>query len=79
MEILTYTRAMQIDGVNPVRASRIQVWTALNDPEVLARCVPGVKTVTLIDENTFKMLLEIAIGPVKSKFDSKIEILERNS
>ena len=68
---------MQIEGVNPVRATRIQVWTALNDPEVLARCVPGVKTVTLIDENTFKMLLEIAIGPVKSKFDGKIEILER--
>ena len=31
----------------------------------------------MIDENTFKMLLEIAIGPVKSKFDGKIEILER--
>ena len=68
---------MQIDGVNPVRATRTQVWTALNDPEVLARCVPGVKTLTLIDANTFKMLLEIAIGPVKGKFDGKIEVLER--
>jgi len=68
---------MQIDGVNPVRATRTQVWTALNDPEVLARCVPGVKTLTLIDDNTFKMLLEISIGPVKGKFDGKIEILER--
>ena len=70
---------MQIDSVNPVRASRIQVWTARSDPEVLARCGPGVKTLTLIDKNTFKMLLEIAIGPVKSKFDGKIGILERNS
>jgi len=68
---------MQIQGVNPVRATRIQVWTALNDPEVLARCVPGVKTLTLIDESTFKLLLEIAIGPVKGKFDGKIEVLER--
>ena len=54
---LLHTRAMQIDSVNPVRASRIQVWTTRSDPEVLARCVPGVRTLTLIDKNTFKMLL----------------------
>jgi uncharacterized protein len=69
---------MQIEGSNPVRASRAQVWAALNSPEVLARCVPGVKTLTLEDENTFKMLLEVSVGPVKGKFDGKIEILERH-
>lgn len=69
---------MQIEGSNPVRASRAQVWAALNSPEVLARCVPGVKTLTLEDENTFKMLLEVSVGPVKGKFDGKIKILERH-
>jgi uncharacterized protein len=69
---------MQIEGTNPVQASCSQVWAALNNPEILARCVPGVKTLTLEDENTFKMLLEVSVGPVKGKFDGKIEILERH-
>ena len=35
--------AMTMSGEVALPADRMRVWTALNDPEVLKRCIPGTQ------------------------------------
>ena len=35
---------MQMQGERSINASRAEVWSALNDPEILKQCLPGCDT-----------------------------------
>ena len=61
---------MDISGEFSIPANREQVWAALNDPEVLARCIPGCDSVERTGENSFDAKMSAKIGPVKARFNS---------
>lgn len=63
---------MRFEGSNTVRAPREQVWAALNDPEVLARCVPGVKNLRRDEAGTLHGALELAVGPLKGTYQGRV-------
>ena len=65
---------MQLEGSHTLQAPRAQVWAALNDPDVLARCVPGVRSLTRDGENTYKGALELAVGPVKGTYQGRVTL-----
>lgn len=67
---------MQLEGTNTIAAPREQVWAALNDPEVLARCVPGVKSLTRGEDGSLRGALELAVGPVKGTYQGKVSMSE---
>lgn len=67
---------MQVDGSNTIHAPRARVWELLNDPEVLARCVPGVQDMTPDGENKYKATLAVAVGPVRGNFKANVELLD---
>ena len=69
---------MDINGEFTIPASRERVFAALNDPEVLKRCIPGCNELERTSENTFDAKMSAKIGPVKAKFDTAIELSDVN-
>jgi carbon monoxide dehydrogenase subunit G len=49
-------------------------WQALNDPDVLRRCIPGCESIERTAENEYALVMVAAIGPVKAKFQGKLQI-----
>lgn len=66
---------MDMTGEHRIAAPRIAVWTALNDPEVLAACIPGCESLERIDENTLTAEVVQKIGPVKARFKGEVELV----
>jgi hypothetical protein len=67
---------MQLQGESEIRAPRDRVWAALNDPDVLARCIDGVETLDRVGENRFEGVLNAKVGPVKARFAGGVELTE---
>jgi len=65
---------MRLAGERLFRVPRQRLWDALLDPQVLARTMPGCESLERTDDNTFKGALNIAIGPVKGKFQGTLEL-----
>ena len=65
---------MQVDGSNVIQAPRDRVWALLQDPDVLARCVPGVQEMLPDGPDSYTAILNVAVGPVKGKFKAKVKI-----
>ena len=65
---------MQVDGSNVIQAPRDRVWALLQDPAVLARCVPGVQEMLPDGPDSYTAILNVAVGPVKGKFKAKVKI-----
>ena len=68
---------MLLEGSHFIHSPPTRVFALLTDPEVLSRCVPGVKSLVLDGTDSYKAQVEVAIGPVKGKFDGKIAITEK--
>ena len=53
---------MLVEGIHSIRAPRDRVWASLNDPLILARCVPGVKVLEPDGEDKYRAQIELAVG-----------------
>lgn len=69
---------MDISGDFDIPASRQQVWEALNDPEVLAQCIPGCESVERQSDTELLAKMKAKFGPVKARFESRIELSNLN-
>jgi uncharacterized protein len=58
--------AMTMSGEVALPADRMTVWTALNDPEVLKRCIPGTQELVKVSDTEFQATVRAAVGPVKA-------------
>lgn len=70
---------MDISGEFTIPAPRERVWVALNDPQVLARCIPGCEELQRTGDNAFDAKMSAKIGPVKARFDTSIELSDINA
>lgn len=68
---------MKLEGSYIFSSSKEQVWRALNDPEVLARSIPGVKRLEPEGEDRYRVVIEISIGPVRGAFEGQLEVRHR--
>jgi carbon monoxide dehydrogenase subunit G len=67
---------MKLQGEHTFQASRDTVWQALNDPEILARTLPGCERLTEAGENRFEGALNIRVGPVQGQFQGTVQLLD---
>ena len=67
---------MELSGSVEIAAPRATLWAALNDPEVLARCIEGVETLTRQDGETptFEGTMNAKVGPVRAKFAGTVRL-----
>ncbi|HSO42890.1 MAG TPA: SRPBCC domain-containing protein [Rhodospirillales bacterium] len=53
---------MQLNGERTIAASRQALWVALNDPEVLSRCLPGCEGIDRVSDVEFAVTATAAAG-----------------
>lgn len=70
---------MKIEGQHLLPAPREQVWDALNDPEVLTRTTPGLKTLTPTGEDAYDATIELAVGPVRGSYQGRARITDKTA
>jgi carbon monoxide dehydrogenase subunit G len=63
---------MELHGEQIVRAPRLAVWEALNNPTILSRCIPGCEEVNRVSDSETHTRVAIKIGPVRARFSGKI-------
>jgi carbon monoxide dehydrogenase subunit G len=65
---------MELNGEVVVEAPRARVWAALNDTEVLRRCIPGCEAMTATAPLEKTATVAIKIGPVRARFNGRVRM-----
>lgn len=68
---------MTLEGNYTLNAPRETVWDLLMDPEVLARITPGITSLEKIDEDNYKAVAQIKVGPVGGAFSGNLNLADR--
>jgi len=65
---------MDMTGERRIAASRTKVWAALNDVDVLKRCIPGCETLEKQSDTDMVARAKLQVGPVKATFNGKVKL-----
>ena len=68
-----------MSGEERIPAPREAVWMALNDPEVLEKCIPGCQSLEKVSDTELKAKVGLKMGPVKATFDGEVELSDINA
>jgi carbon monoxide dehydrogenase subunit G len=68
--------ALEMSGEYELPQSREVVWRALNDPEVLQKCIPGCENLEKTSDSEFQAVVKLSIGPVSARFKGKVKLEE---
>ena len=67
---------MNMTGEYRIAAPRQAVWDALNDAEILMRCIPGCEEFVKTSDTTFEAKVTTTIGPVKTRFTGAVTLTD---
>ena len=70
---------MQIKDSFVIKAPQDKVWEFLFDIPKLSECVPGIESVEVVDDKTYRGKLVIKVGPIKSSFSGTVLLTEVDS
>jgi uncharacterized protein len=65
---------MQMNDSQRIPASIDKVWAALNDPEVLKKCIPGCQKLEMSSPTDMTATVVFKVGPVKATFGGKVTL-----
>lgn len=68
--------AMTMTGTVTLPAERQKVWTALLDPEVLKRAIPGCEEMEKKSDTEYAAKVKIAVGPIKARFAGAVTLTD---
>lgn len=63
---------MDLNGSHILNAPPERIWTMLMDTDVLARIVPGITTLEKTNENEYKAVAQVKMGPVNGSFSGSL-------
>ena len=61
-----------------IEANREQVFSALNDPEILRQAIPGCQELDQMSETELTATVQAKVGPVKAKFRGAVTLSDIN-
>ena len=67
---------MQIKDSFVINAPQEKVWELMFDIPRLSKCVPGIESVEVVDDKTYRGKLVVKVGPIKSKFGGIVKLTE---
>ena len=70
---------MDMTGEERINAPRDAVWAALNDPDVLKRCIPGCQSLEMKSPTELAATVKIKIGPVSATFNGEVTLSNINA
>jgi carbon monoxide dehydrogenase subunit G len=67
---------MEMKGERLLSADRATAWRLLNDSETLKRCLPGCESLTATGPDTYEVVMNAAVGPVKARFKGRMSLTD---
>ncbi len=70
---------MELSGEVMIAADRARVWAALNNPDVLARCIDGVESLVRVagpEGERFEGKMNARVGPVRATFAGQVTLVD---
>jgi carbon monoxide dehydrogenase subunit G len=68
---------MKVNGEHEFRASREQVWEALQDPEILAATLPGARRLEPTGPDEYAITVDVGVGSVKGTYEGTFALTEK--
>ena len=69
---------MILSGTFTFEGPRARVWEILQDPVVLAKALPGTKTLTKVGEDKYQGVMKVSVGPVNAaEFAMSVELKDK--
>lgn len=65
---------MKVSGSYKLALPQEKAYQALQDPEVLAKCIPGCDHLNRIADNEYAMKMKMSIASISGLFDGKVKI-----
>jgi carbon monoxide dehydrogenase subunit G len=65
---------VNLHGEQLILAPHHRVWDALNDPQILAKCIPGCEEMNKLSDTESELRLMARIGPVRARFSGRIRM-----
>jgi carbon monoxide dehydrogenase subunit G len=69
---------VKIAGTCNVPAPQERAYSLLQDPAVLARCMPGCEGLDRIGDNEYAMRMKMVLASISGKFEGKVRIADDN-
>ncbi len=66
--------ALEMSGEYELPQKREVVWRALNDAEVLRKCIPGCESLEKLSDTEFQATVKLSVGPVSARFKGKVKL-----
>ncbi len=70
---------MKIAGTAKVPATQERTWALLQDPAVLARCMPGCEALDPVGEDEYAMRMKLMLASMSGLFQGKVRVADRNA
>ncbi len=67
---------MKITGTSTLDATPDEVWRAILDPAVLARCIPGCEALTTVGEDRYAMTVTAGVAAIKGRYSGEVALTE---
>jgi carbon monoxide dehydrogenase subunit G len=67
---------MKIEGTQKLHARRDRVYSALTDPKILQRCIPGCESLEQTADHTYAAILKAGVGAIKGTFKGEVRLEE---
>ncbi|WP_117236988.1 SRPBCC family protein [Thermus sediminis] len=68
---------MRLGGEKTIPADRETLFRIFQDPDFLAKAVPGAKELVPEGEGCYRAVLELALGPLRGRFQGRVLIKDR--
>ena len=68
---------MQIAGSYRFEAPPADVWEALNDPAVIASCLPGCESLEPLGDDRYRASLTVGVAAISGRYQGTVEIRDR--
>ena len=65
---------MELSDEIRISAPKDQVYAALNDPEILQKCIPGCEELIKHSDTELEAKVLLKVGPVKARFGGNVEL-----
>ena len=65
---------MKIESTQELHAPRDRIYSALIDPEVLRRCIPGCESLEKTAQDTYSATLKAGVGSIKGTFKGEVRL-----
>ena len=68
---------MKVTGSAVVNAPREHVWTALNDPAVLVRTIPGCQRLEAVGPDDYRVTVNAGVASIKGVYDGEVRLADQ--